>query len=238
MRSKLVFFLMGALVAATASFTTHVIDAKPAVKKGSHVNLAPEDYIEILTLINEYPRDVDPGSVRDASWMFTKDAHSTGMTGGAPLTTPQDHKYFYGSLVAADGQAKKGGNRHFNTSPVIIGLPDGTARGSSYMIGISVKAPGEKPTVDQMGKYEDLYVKTSEGWRMKERVWTTDTYVGSYQDVAPSPVLADSSTWTTRANKEIQALWARGLKRDANGAPIPVQRPPAATPAPSKPETR
>ncbi|HEV3060395.1 MAG TPA: nuclear transport factor 2 family protein [Vicinamibacterales bacterium] len=225
--SRLAYFFAGAIVAVMSSVATHSLDARAAVrpiKKGTHVNLPPEDYIEIQQLIAEYPRDVDPGSVRDASWMFVKDAHSTGMTGGAPMVTPEDHQYFYGSLVAPSGQARKGGNRHFNTSPVIIGLPDGTARGSSYMIGISIKNPGEKPTIDLMGKYEDVYVKTPDGWRMKERIWTSDSYVGSYQDVAPSPVLADPSTWTTRTDKEIQELWARGLKRDAHGAPIPRPR--------------
>jgi hypothetical protein len=99
LNSKLAYFFAGAIVTLIAVVTTRVIDAKPTIKKGTHVNLSPEDYIEILQLINEYPRDVDPGSVRDASWMFIKDAHSTGMTGGAPLVTPQDHKYFYGSLA-------------------------------------------------------------------------------------------------------------------------------------------
>jgi hypothetical protein len=219
--SKLAYFFAGALVALISVAATRAIDAKPAIKKGTHVNLASEDYLEILQLINEYPRDVDPGSVRDASWMFTNDAHSVGMT-SAPMTRPQDHKFFYGSLVAQTGQAKKGGNRHFNTSPIIIGLPDGTARGSSYMIGISIKEKGGKPTIDLMGKYEDLYVKTPDGWRMKERIWTPDSFVGSYQDVAPSPVLADPSTWTTRTEETIKEQWSRGLKRDENGAPIPV----------------
>src|SRR5215468_9381649 len=113
MRSKLAYFFAGVLIALISSAATRSLSAKPAIRKGTHVNLSPEDYIEILHLINEYPRDVDPGSVRDASWMFTKDARSTGMTGGAPMVTPQDHKYFYGSLVASEGQAKKGGNRHF-----------------------------------------------------------------------------------------------------------------------------
>src|SRR5688572_1638570 len=106
MRSKLVYFFAGALVALISAQATRALDAKPGIKKGTHVNLSPEDYIEILHLINEYPRDVDPGSVRDASWMFARDARSTGMTGGAPLTTPQDHKYFYGNLVGPEGQAR------------------------------------------------------------------------------------------------------------------------------------
>jgi hypothetical protein len=235
--SKLVYFFAGAIVALISSAATHLLDARAAtskIKKGTHVNLSPVDYIEIMQLISEYPRDVDPGSVRDASWMFTKDARSVGMS-GAPMVKPEDYKYFYGSLVAKGGQARKGGNRHFNTSPVIIGLPDGTARGSSYMIGISIKEKGGKPTIDLMGKYEDLYVKTPDGWRMKERIWTGDNYVGSYQKVAPSPVLADPSTWTTETEDVIQQLWAAGSKRDEHGAPIPMPRPPSASTAPSAP---
>lgn len=230
--SKLMFFVAGAVLSMLSAGGMHLLDvraAEPKIRKGTHVNLSPEDYIEILQLINEYPRDVDAGAARDASWMFLKDARSVGMS-GAPMVTPQDHKFFYGSLIAkGTGQASKGGNRHFNTSPVIIGLPNGTARGSSYMIGVSIKGPGEKPTIDLMGKYEDIYVKTSEGWRMKERIWTSDQHVGSFQDVAPSPVLADPSTWTTRTEEEIQRLWARGMKRDASGAPVPM---PAAAAAP------
>ncbi len=224
--SKLVYFFAGSIMTLITVLATHAVDAKATVKKGTHVNLSAEDYVEILQLINEYPRDVDAGAVRDASWMFTKDAHSVGMS-GAPMVTPQDHRFFYGSLIAKEGQARKAGNRHFNMSPIIIGLPDGTARGSSYMMGISIKGPGEKPTIDLMGKYEDIYVRTPDGWRMKERIWTSDSHVGSYQDVAPSPVLADPSTWTTRTEQEIQRLWARGMKRDATGAPVPLPQAPA-----------
>jgi hypothetical protein len=221
--SKLMYFFAGALVALISSAATHSLDAKASsasrkpLIKGSHVNLSPEDYIEIMQLISEYPRDVDPGSVRDASWMFTHDAHS--VISGAPMTKPEDFKNFYGSLVAETGQATKGGNRHFNTSPIIIGLPDGTARGSSYMMGVSIKGAGQKPTIDLMGKYEDLYVKTPDGWKMKERIWRSDSYVGSYQQVAPSPVVADPRTWTTETENVIQQLWAAGNTRDEHGEP-------------------
>jgi hypothetical protein len=233
---KLLAFVAGAMVALISASATHALMAQatatPAkgVKKGTHVNLSPEDYFEIKQLIAQYPRDVDPGAVRDNSWMYLEDSRSVGMS-GAPMVKPEDYKYFYGSLVAKDGQASKGGNRHFNMSPIIVGLPDGTARGSSYMIGISIKGPGEKPTIDLMGKYEDLYVKTPEGWKMKERIWTSDSYVGSYQRVAPSPIVDDPKTWTTETEKVIQELWQRGMKRDGTGAAIPGSRP-AASPAP------
>jgi hypothetical protein len=223
--SKLLYFFAGALVAVIASAATRALDAKPAIMKGSHVNLAPEDYIEILQLISEYPRDVDPGSARDAAWMFTKDARS--LIGGTPMLKPADFKNFYGSLVAKEGQASKGGNRHFNTSPIIVGLPDGTARGSSMMMGVSVKAPGAKPTIDLMGKYEDIYVRTPSGWKMKERIWRSDSHVGSYQKVMPSPILAIPSTWNTEMDDIIAAAEAAGLKRDAQGNPIATTSTPA-----------
>lgn len=230
--SKLLYFFAGALVAALSSAATRALDAKPKMMKGSHVNLSPEDYIEILALQSHYPRDVDPGSVRDASWMFAPDARS--VISGAPMTKPADFKHFYSTLVAPDGQASKGGNRHFNTSPIIIGLPDGTARGSSLMIGVSVKEKGGRPTIDLMGKYEDVYVKTPQGWRIKERIWRSDDFAGSYQKVAPSPVLTNQSTWKTETEDMIQKLWAAGNKRDETGAPIPNANAPRPAAAPSR----
>src|SRR5437016_2778949 len=100
MRRKVLYFVAGALVALISSAATHSLDAAAAadqqrkgIKKGTHVNLSPEDYIEIEHLLSEYPRDVDPGSARDASWMFTKDARS--VIAGAPMVKPQDFKNFY-----------------------------------------------------------------------------------------------------------------------------------------------
>jgi len=231
MPSRLAYFFAGTLVALISSFTTHQLNAKPKIMKGTHVNLAPEDYIEILALQSEYPRDVDPGSARDASWMFTKDARS--VITGYPMVRPQDFKNFYGALVAPDGQASKGGNRHFNTSPIVVGMPDGTARGSSLMMGISVKEPGGLPTIDLMGKYEDVYVRTPDGWRMKERHWKADQHVGSYQTVWPSPVSAMPHTWKTEQEEAIQRLLHEGYTRDESGTPLPVPRAaPAAGPRP------
>ncbi len=51
------------------------------------------------------------------------------------------------------------------------------------MMGVSVKEKGGRPTIDLMGKDEDVYVKTPEGWRMKERIWTG----ASVAPVRPAP---------------------------------------------------
>ena len=62
MRSKLIYFFAGALVAIASSAATRQLDAQRAVKRGTHINLSPEDYLEIMQLQNYYPRDVDPGT--------------------------------------------------------------------------------------------------------------------------------------------------------------------------------
>jgi hypothetical protein len=225
--SKLVCFFAGALVALISSAATHALDAKPAVKKGSKVNLSAEDYIEITQLMSMYPRDVDPGAVRDATWMFTKDARS--VIAGAPMIKPEDFKEFYGGLVAPDGQATQGGVRHFNSSYVIVGLPDGTARGSSYMMGITMKERGGRPEISLFGKYEDLYVRTPDGWRMKERIWRSDSFVGSYQEVSPSPIPGNPKTYNTGLEPVIARMLEAGQRRDAQGNPVPAAgRAPAA----------
>ncbi len=223
MNAKLGHLVACVLVALISSAVTYSLDAAVqnsarGIRKGSHVNLSPEDYFEITQLMSEYPRDVDAGAVRDASWMFTPDARS--VIGGPPMTKPVDFKNFYGALASPQGQARRGGNRHFNASYVIVGLPDGTARGSTYMLGISIKAPGAKPTLDQITKYEDIYVKTPNGWKMKDRIARIDQYVGSYEKVAPSPVLADPATWKTETDEVIQQMWAEGKTRDADGEPL------------------
>jgi hypothetical protein len=93
------------------------------------------------------------------------------------------------------------GVRHFNSSYVIVGTPDGGARGSSYMMQVSRKSPDGKPEVDLFGKYEDKLVKTPDGWRIKERVWRADTFRDDTNaHVTPSPVPGDAATLTTELN--------------------------------------
>jgi hypothetical protein len=228
MRSKLVCFFAGALVALISSAATRALDAQPVRKKGSHVNLSAEDYIEIQQLMSMYSRDVDPGSARDASWMFAKDARA--VISGPPMLKPEDFKHFYSGLVGPDGQAALGGVRHFNTSYVIVGLPDGTARGSSYMMGVTTREKGARPEIQLFGKYEDLYVKTPDGWRMKERIWRSDSFAGSRQEVLPSPIPGNPKTYTTGVEAALQRSRQAGQARDAHGAPVP-NAPPAGAPA-------
>jgi hypothetical protein len=200
--SRFAYFIAGALVALVSSLGTWYLTAGPAAvkpssgKHASHVLLSPEDYIEIQQLMSFYARDVDPGSVRDASWMFANDA--VAIMASTPLQTPAALKKFYtGVKDGAFGGGNLGGVRHFNSTYVIVGTPDGGARGSSYMLQVERRTEGGPAEVTLFGKYEDKYVKTADGWRIKERVFTADTFRNSKQPVVPSPVPNDPGTYGT-----------------------------------------
>ena len=152
-------------------------------RPGSHVLLSPEDYMEIQQLYGFYARDVDPGSKRNAEWMFASDGVSQI---GTRRYAGQELKDFYAGVP----KNQSGGVRHFNSTYVIVGTPEG-ARGSSYMMQVERRAEGKPPEVTLFGKYEDRFVKTRDGWRFKERIWTADAFRGSDQPVAPSPVPGD-----------------------------------------------
>jgi hypothetical protein len=201
--SKWTYFFAGALVALISVAVTRALDAKPARKAGSNVMLAPEDYIEIEQLYGMYARDNDPGSLRDASWMFTKDgvwcSVSTtkrcelvgSMTG--PFFGTAELKQFFTRIR----ERQTNGVRHFNSSYVIVGTPDGGARGSVYMVTVQQRGKDGHPEIFNFGKYEDKLVKTPEGWRIKERLFRADSYVGSDLPIEPSPIPGDDRTADT-----------------------------------------
>ena len=69
--------------------------------------VSPEDYLEIMQLQNYYPRDVDPGSVRNGAWKFSNGARAL-IQPGRPLTTPKEFEDFFGGMIGPNGQATKG----------------------------------------------------------------------------------------------------------------------------------
>ncbi len=65
-----------------------------------------------------------------------------------------------------------------------------------------------------------MYVKTPEGWRIKSRIWRSDSFVGSEQEVAPSPVPHMPETYGTETEAVIERLTEAGQSRDAAGNPL------------------
>jgi hypothetical protein len=56
------------------------------------------------------------------------------------------------------------------------------------MMQVERRAEKGPVEVTLFGKYEDKFVKTRDGWRFKERIWTPDSFRGSIEPVAASPV--------------------------------------------------
>lgn len=168
-----------AIVAVAAGGSTWLY--AQGFKRGSHVGLSPEDYIEISQLYSFYPRDVDPGSVRNADWMFTDDGVAD--MGGRKFTGRAQLKEFYAGVP----KNQHHGVRHFNSSYVIVGTPEG-ARGSSYMMQVERRTKDGPIEVTLFGKYEDKFVKTKDGWRIKERIFMPDSFRDANDPVLPSPI--------------------------------------------------
>lgn len=154
-------------------------------KPASHVLLPPEDYNEIQQLYGLYARSVDPGSRRDASWLFAQDG--VFKPNEQTFTGQKELKDWFLQLQKRFSH----GTRHFSTSYVIIGTPDGGARGSAYMMTVEQKGEGKPVEVTGFGKYEDRFVKTPDGWRFKERIYRAEPFQGSTEAILPSPLPGD-----------------------------------------------
>ncbi len=148
--------------------------------KGLPKMLKADDYVEILQLYSYYTRFTDAGSPRDASWLYTEDGI---WDSGRQHVGAKALKEEYSAVRLRHEKMR---DRHYPSAPVIVPTAEG-ARGSLYMMTLQRKTKGGPVEVTGFGKYEDVLVKTSKGWRFKERHYRADTYDGDTTPVLPSP---------------------------------------------------
>lgn len=134
------------------------------------------DYQEIIQLTNRYAYGIDTCSNNgyDYADVFTPD--------GVFIDRNFDEGFRQGGRVLARGRDKLaelvgGGSRgcktklvwtdwsHIMTNQVITPTPEG-ATGRIYLLQLGVNSPG---SIERHGGYEDVYVKTVAGWRIKSR---------------------------------------------------------------------
>ena len=134
------------------------------------------DYAEITQLINRYAYGIDTcgGNGFDYANVFTPDGVFTDRN--------SDAGYAAGGRVLARGRQALaeligGGTkgcktkqvwtdwRHLMLNHEITATPEG-AKGRIYLVQLGMRGPG---TIERHGGYEDVYVKTGEGWRIKSR---------------------------------------------------------------------
>jgi hypothetical protein len=150
---------------------------------GSHVSAAAKalaftaaDYQEITQLTNKYAYGIDTcaNNGYDYADVFTAD--------GEFIDRNSDAGFKAGGRVLAKGREALatligGGSRgcktklvwtdwsHIMTNLVVTPTTDG-ATGRLYLIQLDIKGPG---TMERHGGYEDVYVRTANGWRIKTR---------------------------------------------------------------------
>ena len=163
--------VVSAMVGAAASTLVEHVGA--AEKTPS---LTALDYHEINQLVNRYAYGIDTCSNNgyDYADVFTPD--------GVFIDKNSDQGFAQGGRVLAKGRdglatLVGGGSRgcktklvwtdwsHIMTNVVVTPSPEG-ATGRIYLIQLGMKGPG---SVERHGGYEDVYVKTKQGWRIKSR---------------------------------------------------------------------
>ena len=130
--------------------------------------LTGADYAEIERLYGLYNQGSD---FRDAEmWLsaFAEDAvFRTGLgqeqRGQAELRAGREERY--------QGQTGDNGRRHLNSSFVIMPTEDG-AKGRAYW-GVN-DVTSTAPQAVASGYYDDVFVKTADGWKIKSRTLFRD----------------------------------------------------------------
>jgi hypothetical protein len=154
---------------AAVPSTTRANAADTSAPAATGKPLTADDYLAIRALANTYAYGLDTGADKGGLYagVFTEDAEFHGppaVPGGKPFDAKGREALRQFALVDR-GSAYI---RHFMTNHLIEPSPEG-ARGKVYLLVIDI-AQGDKPTsVNMGGHYEDVYVKTSAGWRIKSR---------------------------------------------------------------------
>lgn len=139
--------------------------AAGAFAQKSKATLTAQDYAEIEQLYIRYNYGIDTHGDNGMMWAGTFTADGVFDLGGG--------KQFVGRealLGFAHGTAKgnNGSPHHFATNIRIQGTADG-AVGSAYFFNVPTPEPNKPAAITGTGTYEDVLVKTTEGWRFKKR---------------------------------------------------------------------
>jgi hypothetical protein len=154
--SKLTFVIIATLLAIPAGWALRAQTSKSAT-------LTAADYLELQQLVARYAYAIDmhggDGSAYAA--LFAPDGSlGTQAKGTAQLSAfaAQTNKDRSGPAFA----------RHFVTNVVIKPAPEG-ATGRSYLVTLDAAEGDKQTTMLSGGHYDDVYVRTPQGWRIKSR---------------------------------------------------------------------
>jgi hypothetical protein len=201
------------LVAVAFGVGILTILSVPARPRATGPALSAMDYVQINQLINRYAYAVDTGADQGGMYasLFAPDGKFLQRNG--VVHTGRE-------ALASVGYSNSRGPQsvfHYLMSHAIEPTPDGNARGKEELVQFVIGDNGEPSKVFGGGHYDDVYERTSDGWRFKQRqfipsqsgyelsVPTTD--VPEQHKISAAPVT--STTMTASDYIEIQQLLAR-----------------------------
>jgi uncharacterized protein (TIGR02246 family) len=141
------------------------MEARQAAGKAAPKTVPAQDQVEIQQLVSRYAYAYDTGADNCYTYadLFTSDGEFVGTRGHAKGREALA-EYCRGAHKPTIGVS------HFIMNHVIDPSPDG-AIGKQYLVVVSIgedNKPGGEFT-NTGGHYEDVYAKTSQGWRFKRR---------------------------------------------------------------------
>jgi len=134
-------------------------------------SLTPQDYIAIQQLVSKYAYAIDECTNKgyDYADLYTPDGTFATSRNGKVLNTFAGRERLAEAARGGMPDCKGvpwAGIVHMLVNHVIEPAPGG-ATGKVYLIAIGLDGvPGK---VEAQGRYEDVYVKTPQGWRFKTR---------------------------------------------------------------------
>ena len=171
-----------AFVALFALSTSALAQQKP-------MTLTAMDYVEIQQLVSKYAKYIDTCSNNgyDYADLYTADGAFIPVINGKPTNGIQGRE----KLAEVSGGGSKGcknvpwieqGVHHLYVNHIITATPDG-AVGTVDMMMIGLD--GDPNKIESDGYYDDVYVKTAQGWRFKQR--THHALLDAGRRVTPAP---------------------------------------------------
>lgn len=133
-------------------------------------SLTAQDYIDIQQLYARYNVAIDGGDAEAYADTFTPDGVFNTFSGRKALIE------FVAGYKEKNQSATR---RHWNTNLVITPSAEG-ATGTVYLFLMDIAS--RPPAIATVARYDDLLVKTPQGWRFKQRKTRGD------QAPAPKPV--------------------------------------------------
>jgi hypothetical protein len=150
----------------------------PQPRSSRGMTLTPQDYIDIQQLSARYAFAIDTctSGGQDFADLFTEEGEfSVSQQWGVAGNRKTQGRVALVKAAGGDGQGgcvdpktQMGyGISHLIVNLVITPTADG-AIGRSYLLAIGVG--GDPTKIERQGGYDDVYVKTQSGWRIKSRI--------------------------------------------------------------------